>query len=312
MKDVISLIEKNKRRSLSFADVFYLVMAALPIVARIILKILTNPASEGINISGPLIYFTVPTPIQPLTVTESQVNSLAVIISIFWICIFLTRDLKTRPESKRQIAAEWIVEKTESLVKGNMGDYFTGFPPFVAAIMGLSAMSSLLSLFGLFPPTSDLNIVGGWAILVFILITHYKFKCGPVSYVKSFAQPVALAPLNVISEIATPISMAFRHYGNVLSGSVVSVLVGAALQGLSLKLFEWLPSVFSKIPFLRVGIPAVLSLYFDLFSGCLQAFIFAMLTMLYVANGFSEDEYFRRRREKQMRKNNINNKVKVR
>ncbi len=309
---MISLNENKKRRKLSFADIFYLVMAALPVVGCIILKILTNPASEGISISGPLIYFTIPTPIQPLTVTESQVNSLAVIISVFWLCIFLTRNLKTRPESKRQIVAEWIVEKTEALVSGNMGGYFTGFPPFVAAIMALSAMSSLLSLFGLFPPTSDLNIVGGWAILVFILITYYKLKCGPLSYVKSFAQPIALTPLNVISEIATPVSMAFRHYGNVLSGSVVSVLVGTALQGLSLKLFEWLPGAIGKIPFLRVGIPAILSVYFDLFSGCLQAFIFAMLTMLYVANGFAEDEYFKRRREKQLRNNNNLNKVKVR
>ena len=286
-------------------------MAALPIVGCMVLKVLTNPASEGISISGPVIYFTIPMPIQPLTVTESQVNSLAVLISIFWLCIFLTRDLKTRPESTRQIVAEWIVEKTENLVKGNMGEYFSHFPPFIGAIMGLSAFSSLLSLVGLFPPTSDLNVVGGWAILVFILITHYKLKCGPWQYVKSFASPVAMTPLNVISEIATPISMAFRHYGNVLSGSVVSVLVGAALQGLSAKLLGWLPGALGEIPFLRVGIPAVLSVYFDLFSGCLQAFIFAMLTMLYIANGFPEELYFKRRRDKENKKI-INDKVKVR
>ncbi|MBR6918030.1 MAG: F0F1 ATP synthase subunit A [Clostridia bacterium] len=263
-----------------------------------VLKVLFTPASEGIDISGPLIYFTIPTPIQPLTVTESQINSVAVILTVLWLCIFLTRGLKTRPDSKRQIIAEWIVEKSEALVKNNMGTFFSHFPPFIAAIMALSAFSSLLSLFGLFPPTSDLNIVGGWAILVFILITHYKMKCGPWEYAKSFASPVALTPLNVISEIATPVSMAFRHYGNVLSGSVVSVLVGTALQGLSSALFSWLPGALSDIPFLRVGIPAVLSVYFDLFSGCLQAFIFAMLTMLYIANGFPEELYFKRRGKK--------------
>ena len=300
---------KDSKRSSTALDILLLSLAALPIIACIVLKILTNPASEGINISGPLIYYSIHLPLQDLNITESQINSFAVILSVFWLCIYLTRGLKTRPDKKRQIVAEWIVEKVEGLVKNNMGEYFKYFPPFVAAIMALSAFSSLLSLAGLFPPTSDLNVVGGWAILVFILITYYKLKCGPWQYAKSFASPVALTPLNVISEIATPISMAFRHYGNVLSGSVVSVLIGTALQGLSSKLFSWLPGVLSGVPVLRIGLPAVLSIYFDIFSGCLQAFIFAMLTMLYVANGFPEELYFKRR-EKKLDKNK--NKVKVR
>ena len=137
-------------------------------------------------------------------------------------------------------------------------------------------------------------------------------KCGPWVYAKSFASPVALTPLNVISEVATPISMAFRHYGNVLSGSVVSVLVGSALQGLSASLLGWLPGALKGIPFLRIGLPAVLSIYFDVFSGCLQAFIFAMLTMLYVANGFPEELYFKRKRKKENNKIIINKTVKVR
>ena len=293
---------------MSGVDILILIAAALPIIGCMVLKVLTNPAAEGISITGPVIYFTIPTPIQPLTVTESQVNSLAVLITLFWICIFLTRNLKTKPDSIRQIIAEWIVEKVEGLVKNNMGEYFSNFPPFIAAILSLSALSSLLSLCGLFPPTSDLNVVAGWALLVFVLITYYKMKCGPWQYAKSFASPIALTPLNVISEVATPISMAFRHYGNVLSGSVVSVLVGTALQGLSSSIFNWLPGVFADIPYLRIGIPAVLSLYFDLFSGCLQAFIFAMLTMLYVANGFPEELYFKR---KQNKENKIKNKDKV-
>lgn len=174
----------------------------------------------------------------------------------------------------QQHFAEWIIEKTDSLVQENMGEFFQGFAPFIAAVMALSAFSSLLSLVGLYPPTSDLNVVAGWAILVFILITHYKFKCGPIQYLKSFAEPVPfLAPLNIISEIATPISMAFRHYGNILSGSVISVLVAAALGGLSNLLLGWLPGVLGEIPFLQIGLPAVLSVYFDVFSGLLQAFI---------------------------------------
>lgn len=273
--------------------------AVLPLVVGMLLKILFNPASEGITISGALVYFTIPMPLQNLPITEAQVNSALVIITIFFLCLYFTHGLSVKANLKRQLIAEWIVKQTQSLVKTNMSDYFAGFAPFVAAIMGLSAFSSLLALIGMYAPTSDINIVGGWAILVFILITYYKMKCGPIHYIKSFGDPVPLlSPLNIISEVATPISMAFRHYGNVLSGAVISVLVAAGLQGLSNMLLGWLPGFLGDIPFLQIGIPAVLSVYFDLFSGCLQAFIFAMLTMLYVASGFPEEDYFARRARK--------------
>ena len=120
-------------------------------------------------------------------------------------------------------------------------------------------------------------------------------KCGPLVYVKSFADPPLLAPLNIISEFATPVSMAFRHYGNVLSGSVISVLLAVGLQGLSSIILGKLPGFLGEFPFLQIGIPAVLSIYFDVFSGLLQAYIFAMLTMLYVAGAFPADEYNRRK-----------------
>ena len=283
-----------KRKSLRFilTDIILIILMILPVTAGIVLKVLTKPVSEGIEISGARIYFSIDMPVQPLLITESQINSFIVILSVFFLALYLTHGITAKGGSKRQIFAEMIVEKTENLVNGNMGKYFHGFAPFVAAIMALSAFSSLLTLVGLYPPTSDINIVSGWALLVFILITHYKMKCGPIYYLKSFTQPVPfLTPLNVISEISTPVSMAFRHYGNILSGSVISILVASGLQGLSNMLFKNLPGVLGKIPFLQIGIPAVLSVYFDLFSGCLQAFIFAMLTMLYVSTGFPAQDY---------------------
>ena len=282
---------KTKDRRFIAADILLLVLTILPIVCGIVIYILTAAASEGIKIAGAQIYFTLNTPIQPLQVTESQVNSALVIISVFFLCLYLTHGLSEKAETRRQHIAELIVEKTESLVKTNMGEFFDGFAPFIAAIMALSAFSSLLSLFGLYPPTSDMNIVAGWALLVFILITHYKMKCGVGHYLKSFAQPALLTPLNVISEVATPVSMAFRHYGNVLSGSVISVLVAAALGGLSSMVLGNLPGVLADFPLFQIGIPAVLSIYFDVFSGCLQAFIFAMLTMLYITSGFPAEDY---------------------
>ena len=282
-----------------FLDIFYIVMMVLPILAGIVIKILTSPAGDGVNITGAGIYFTIPMPIQDFPVTEAQVNSLFVLISLSFLCLFLTHGINERHPGKRQHLAEWIVEKADALVSDNMGSYFTGYAPFIIAILALSAFSSLLSLFGLFPPTSDINIVGGWAILVFFLITYNKLKCGPFQYLKGFTKPIAvLTPINMISELATPVSMAFRHYGNVLSGSVISVLVSTALAGLSAKVLRFLPGFLSKIPLFQVGIPAVLSIYFDVFSGLLQAFIFAMLTMLNVAGAFPAEEYEKRKRKK--------------
>lgn len=108
-------------------------------------------------------------------------------------------------------------------------------------------------------------------------------------YLKGFTQPIfVLTPFNILSELATPISMAFRHFGNIVSGSVITALVYAALATASHALFAWLPGaageLLGSIPILQVGVPAVLSVYFDLFSSFMQAFIFCMLTTLYIAN----------------------------
>lgn len=301
------ILSKTDRR-FKAVDVLLIIMMIVPILIGITLKVLFTPASEGVSITGPLIYFTIPMPIQNLPITESQVNSVLVIMVIFFLCLYMTHGLKEKPELKRQHFAEMIVESAEKLVRGNMGEYYMGFAPFIAGIMALSAFTSLMSLVGLYPATSDVNIVGGWAILVFVIITYYKLKCGPVNYLKGFAEPVALlAPINFISEFATPVSMAFRHYGNVLSGIVVSALLGTALQGLSAKVFSWASNInwlswLADAPLLQVGIPGVLSLYFDVFSGLLQAFIFAILTMLYVSGAFNM-ELFKERQKNKEKKN---------
>ena len=275
--------EKTKAR---VVDILLLAMIIVPFVLAIALKVVNKPVEEGISLTGAMVYLTIPMPLQDMYITESQVNSAAVIIALLGLCLYLTHGIAVVPNSKRQVVAEWIVEKVNGLVSDNMGKRFMGFAPFVAAILGLSAFSSLSSMLGLFPPTSDMNIVAGWAILVFILITHYKLKGGVWPYIKGFFEPIPVfMPFNVIGEFATPVSMSFRHYGNVLSGVVIATLVAHALQAVSKMLFGWLPGILGSFPYLRIGIPAVLSIYFDIFSGCMQAFIFAMLTMLYIATG---------------------------
>ena len=245
---------------------------------------------DSISINGARIYFEIPI-FGGIPITETQVNSLLVILAIFVLCKVLTHNLSVRPTTKRQIIAEWIVEKTTNLVTENMGVRFKGFIPFVAAILGLSALSSLTALLGMYPPTADLNTVLGWALLVFVIITFYKIKSGGfLGYLKGFTEPIAVfTPFNILGEVATPVSMAFRHFGNVVSGTVISALVYAALAGLSTILLGWLPGILGDIPWLQVGIPAVLSIYFDLFSSGIQAFIFAMLTMMYIADAAGEE-----------------------
>ncbi len=287
-------------------DTLYLLGALLPIVFCMVLKVLFNEPSEGISISGAMIFFEIPMPIQNLPITEAQINSWAVIIGIFFICLYFTHGLSVKASLKRQLIVEWIVEKTQGLVSANMGDFFKGYEPFVAAIMGISAFSSLLALLGLYAPTSDINIVGGWAILTFALITHYKLKGGLGNYLKGFTEPIfVMTPLNILGEVATPVSLAFRHYGNVLSGSVIAVLIASALQGVSKLLLGWLPGALGEIPLLQIGIPAVLSVYFDIFSGCMQAFIFAMLTMLNISGNFPQEEYEKRMLKRQSKKQKI-------
>ncbi len=296
---------KSKSRLFRLLDILYIAMMVLPIVAGITLKVLTAPVNTGIQITGARIFMRIPMPVQELLITEAQINSWLVMISLFGLCLYLTHGLTTKNILKRQHLAEWLVETADKLVKGSMGEYFAGFTPFVMAILGLSAFSSLLSLVGLYPPTSDLNVVAGWAVLVFILITYYKSKCGPLQYVKSFAEPVPfLAPLNIISEVATPVSMAFRHYGNVLSGTVISVLVATGLQGLSRLLLGWIP-ILGELSILQIGIPAILSIYFDVFSGLLQAYIFAMLTMMYISGGFPLELYLQKKHKKQLSGGNV-------
>ena len=294
---------KRNNRLFKVVDLLLILMMILPFIVGIALKILTNEPSEGISISGACVWFTINTPIQKLPITDAQINSVLVIVSIFGLCLYLTHGIGGKTVLMRHHIAEWIVEKVQALVDTNMGTYFSGFAPFIAAILGLSAFSSLSSLLGIFPPTSDFNVVAGWAILVFGLITYYKLKGGFLEYLKGFTEPIfVMTPLNILGEIATPVSMSFRHYGNVLSGVVISVLVATALQGLSNLLLGWLPGILGEIPFLQIGIPAILSVYFDVFSGCMQAYIFAMLTMLNIAGAFPQEAYELRKQKKLSRK----------
>ncbi|MCR5278636.1 MAG: F0F1 ATP synthase subunit A [Lachnospiraceae bacterium] len=246
-----------------------------------------------ISINGPKVYYTLPFDIPVLgkiQISETMVVSWIVMAIITLLCIWLTHGLKEENISKKQAFAEMLVEMADNFVIGNMGEKFRYMIPFVATLFATSVVSNLISLTGLRSPTADLSTEAAWAVVVFIMITHQKIKAsGLGGYLKGFTTPIAvMTPFNVLSELSTPVSMACRHFGNILSGIVINGLLYAALAVLSSKLLGLIPgavgAVLSQVPILDVGIPAILSFYFDWFTGVIQAFIFCMLTTMYIAN----------------------------
>ena len=227
--------------------------------------------------------------------TETVVNTWIVMAVIALVCWWLGHDLKVHANSKRQHLAEYAVGFVTNLGRESRGPNWMQYVPMIASILLLSCLGSLSSLFTLYAPTGDLSTLLGWAAVVFVLITYYKIKKNGIGgYLKSYLSPIpVMAPMNVISEIATPVSMAFRHFGNIASGSVISALIYAALAAGSNALLGWLPGalgdILGAIPILQVGIPAILGLYFDLFTAVIQAYIFCMLTMMYIAGAAATD-----------------------
>lgn len=187
-----------------------------------------------VDISGARVFFTIPTNIPilgDLQISETLVVSWIVMALITGLCIWLTHDLKVEKISKRQAVAEMLVEMANKFVIGNAGEKFRKLIPFVAALFATSVVSNLISLIGLRSPTADLSTEAAWAIVVFIMITAQKIKTSGIGgYLKGFTTPIAvMTPFNVLSELATPISLACRHFGNILSGVVINALIYGAL-----------------------------------------------------------------------------------
>lgn len=205
---------------------------------------------------------------------------------ILCVCRFLTRNLKVKGISKRQVIAEMAVEAINDLVRSTMGKRWMWIAPYIGTVFCFSLFGSLLGLFGLRAVTSDFSVLLTWAVITFVLITGTKIRYGGVGgYLKGLFDPMpVMLPMNILSEFSTPVSMAFRHFGNIAGGTVITALLYYGLSSLS-------HMIGLQIPLLTIGIPAVLSVYFDLFSDFMQAFIFIMLTMVFISNaGPAEDE----------------------
>ena len=262
-------------------------------------------------------------------ITQTLAASWLVMIIISSLCIWLGSGLKVSGISRKQAVAEMAYTSLVGFVRGNMGTEFDHYIPLVGTIFVSSVVSNLISLVGIWSPTADLMTELAWGLVVFVIITYHKIKSsGLAGYLKGFLDPIfILLPINIMSECFTPVSMACRHFGNILSGTVISALIYAALTAANNALFSLLgsslyvglvvaavgivlfflgkksgkklplvlgiiaailgilgmiTSLGATYPWLTIGIPAIPSLYFDWFGGCIQAFIFCTLTTLFI------------------------------
>lgn len=199
------------------------------------------------------------------------------------VAFFLGRKLSVRTPSKRQLVAEKLVSMLYSLVGDTMGKHNLRFAPLIGTLFCYSIFSSLSGLTGMRAPTGDLNTTLAFALMIFFLIQFSNIRNkGIGGWLKGFTEPVVfITPLNLISEVANPVSMAFRHFGNIASGIVITTLIYSALAACSSALLGWIP-ILGDIPLLQVGLPALLSIYFDVFTSFLQAYIISMLAMVYI------------------------------
>lgn len=173
-------------------------------------------------------------------ITQTLAVSTLVMLILSGLLIWLGSGLKVTGISRRQAAAELIYCSLVRFVRGNMGSEFDRYIPLVGAIFSTSVLSNLISLLGFWSPTADLMTVLAWALVVFVIITFHKLRAaGLRGYFRGFLEPIPLLlPINILSECFTPLSMAFRHFGNILSGAVIGSLIYGALTSASLGLYR--------------------------------------------------------------------------
>lgn len=285
---------------------------------------------DGIEVRGAKTLFQ----IGPVAITETILSLIVVTALLAVAGILLGRNLQKRP-GKMQVLTEKGVQMLVNLVTGTMGEHNIGWVPYIGTIFISSMFGSLIGMTGfLRSTTADLAVVLTWAVMTSVIIWYQSIKRnGFLGWLKGFTEPIAvMTPMNIVSEIAQPIAMAFRHFGNVAGGSIITMIIYTALALASNALIgliggsiilplillvlaiwllvigyqtkKWTKKLFGivfgvlgvlglltyldllsgvQIPILQLGIPAVLSIYFDLFSGFVQAFVFSLLSMVYIA-----------------------------
>ena len=287
----------------------------------------------NISVSGAYVYFTIPI-FGGIPITQTMVSSFVVTLILVLACVRLGKNLQKRPTGI-QVLVEKGVGMIYNLTVSAMGEHNAYWTPFMGTMFLSSICGSLIGMTGfLRSVTADLSCTLVWSVMVSVLIWYHNIRNnGFVGWLKGFTEPMAvMTPMNIVSEIAQPISMAFRHFGNVAGGGVITSIIYTALSLASAALLNAIASVgwlaggvlaaagvlifvvnsrkkkklilkilaivcfvlgllgllqaagiLSGVPILALGIPAVLSVYFDVFSGFVQALVFTLLSMVYIS-----------------------------
>ena len=210
-------------------------------------------------------------------ITETVCWAVIVAVIMIVFAIISTRNLKQYPKGF-QAVAELIVEVVYNFVKNTMGKHNIGFAPYIGTLFFFLLLCNALGLIGQRAATADMNFCFAMGILVFFLIQINSVKSkGVVHYLKEFAEPYPfMIPIKIIEEIVFPVSLSFRIFGNILAGFIIVELYMHMMHSLSDKFH--LP-----IPLLQAVTPLPVNAFFDIFEPFLQAFVFSILTMSFIA-----------------------------
>ena len=247
-------------------------------------------------VNGPKVYFELPFDLPDIgiftmknLITQTTITLFIVTITLTVLAYIFTRKITKRP-GRIQVLLEKVVSMLYNLVESTMGKHNVKFAPYIGTLFASSIFGSVIGMTGILrSSTADLSVTLAWALVTTALVWANNIKnFGFKAWLKGFTEPiVVMTPMNIISEIASPLALAFRHFGNVAGGSVLTTLIYSALALLSSAIFGLIPGAVGEllktIPIFSAGIPAFMSIYFDLFSGFVQALVFSLLTMVYVS-----------------------------
>lgn len=206
-----------------------------------------------------------------IPVAESVVVTWIVMAVLLVAALLLTRNLSVRNPGKVQIALESAVQFLNGFVKTNIGEHWRPFAPWLGTVALYIAFANIIGIFGLTPPTKDISVTTALALMSMLLIYGAQFRYnGLLGGLKKFAAPMPLLlPINLMEVIIRPLALCMRLFGNVLGAFII---------------MEMLKFVAPVI------LPAVFSIYFDLFDGLIQMVVFVFLTTLFTGEGIKEEE----------------------
>ena len=206
--------------------------------------------------------FTIPV-LGGLEIKESIVVTWIIMAVLILLSIFLTRNMKIDHISKRQAVAELIVTKLTGIVEGMIGEKGKAFVPYLTTVLVYIGVSNIIGLFGFKSPTKDLNVTIALAVMSIVLVEAAGiYYLGVKKWLHKFTEPIAIVtPINILEVFTRPLSLCMRLFGNVLGSFVIMELIKMIVP---------------------VFLPTVFSLYFDIFDGLLQAYVFVFLTSLYI------------------------------